>query len=140
MTPLVFDSYSQPFENSYCGTCTRCVDACPTGALTPHRVDARRCIAYHTIESKEPLPEEIRQVAGGRIFGCDSCQDVCPWNKQAEEHRIPEFLPRPELLHLNGEDWRTMEEADFLRLFKDTPLERTGLEKIRSNMETDVPA
>ncbi len=140
VTPLLFDSYSQPFENSYCGTCTRCVDACPTGALTPHRVDARHCIAYHTIESKEPLPEEIRQVAGGRIFGCDLCQDVCPWNKQAEEHRVPEFLPRPELLHLNGEDWRTMEEADFLRLFKDTPLERTGLEKIRSNMETDVPA
>lgn len=133
-TPLPFDEYSRPFENTYCGTCTRCVDACPTGALTAYRVDARRCISYHTIESKEPFPEELREVSGNRIFGCDRCQEVCPWNGRAEQHRIPEFLPKPELLRLGGEDWRTMDESGFLRLFKDTPLERTGLEKIRSNL------
>ena len=137
ITPWLFDSYSQSFEKSYCGTCTRCVDACPAGALTAHRVDARRCIAYHTIESREPVPEEIRRVAGNRIFGCDRCQEVCPWNRQADEHRVPEFVPEPESLHLREEDWRKMDEAAFLRLFKDTPLERTGLEKIRSNMGPD---
>ncbi len=135
VTPAVFDCYSQPFENTYCGTCTRCVDACPTGALTAHRVDARRCIAYHTIESQEPVPEEIRQVAGNRLFGCDCCQEVCPWNNRAEEHRIPEFLPRPEVLHLTKEDWRTMDETTFVRLFKDSPLQRAGLQKLRSTIQ-----
>lgn len=134
VTPCVFDCYSQPFEGSYCGTCTRCVDACPTGALQAHRVDARRCIAYHTIESKVPCPEEIKAVAGNRIFGCDRCQEVCPWNKRAEGHRIPEFLPGPEFLELGREEWMAMDETAFLRLFKDTPLERAGLEKIRSNL------
>lgn len=137
VTPCSFDSYSRSSEKSYCGTCTRCLDACPTGALTAHRVDARRCIAYHTIESREPLPEEIRRVAGNRIFGCDRCQEVCPWNRRAAGHRVPEFMPESGLLHLREEDWRRMDEAAFLRLFKDTPLERTGLEKIRSNMGPD---
>jgi len=135
VTPCVFDRYSEPFENSCCGTCTRCVDACPTGALTAHRVDARRCVAYHTIESREPVPEEIRQAAGNRLFGCDRCQEVCPWNKQAEQHRVPEFLPRPEVLHLSREDWRTMDETTFSHLFKDSPLQRAGLEKLRNTLE-----
>lgn len=138
VTPLSFDRYSRPFEESYCGTCTRCVDACPAGALTAHRVDARRCIAYHTIESREPIPEEIRRTASNRIFGCDRCQEVCPWNRKAEEHRVPEFIPKPGLLHLREEDWRNMDESAFSRLFKDTPLERTGLEKIRSNMGLEM--
>lgn len=135
VTPLAFDHYSQPFENSYCGTCTRCMDACPTGALDFRKLDARRCISYHTIESKEPVPEEIKKMAGNRIFGCDRCQEVCPWNNRAEQHQVEEFLPKPEFLHLNTENWAAMDETTFLHLFKGTPLERTGLEKLRSNLE-----
>lgn len=134
VTPLTFDQYSQPYENSYCGNCTRCVDACPTGALKIHSVDARRCIAYHTIESKEPVPEEIKILAGNRIFGCDRCQEVCPWNSRAEQHQVAAFLPKPECLSLSREEWLNMDETTFLRLFANTPLERTGLKKLRTNL------
>lgn len=137
VTPVLFDRYSEVWENNYCGHCRRCIEACPTGALSVHKVDARKCISYHTIESREACPEEIKKVADNRIFGCDRCQDVCPWNSRAKQHRVEEFLPHPEVMQLNREDWLTMDQTVFTHLFKDTPLERTGLEKIRSNLPED---
>lgn len=134
ITPALFDHYSLPLEKSYCGTCTRCIDACPTGALSEHCVDARRCISYQTIENRGEFPEELKKRAGGRIFGCDICQEVCPWNRKVQPHQVPEFIPHPGAMGLTAEQWRNLGEADFMELFKDTPLERTGLEKIKRNL------
>lgn len=135
VTPLAFDRYSRPVEASHCGTCTRCLDACPTGALAPRRLDARRCISYHTIESKDPLPEDIKKAAGNRLFGCDRCQEVCPWNSRAQKNRVPEFAPDPAVLRLCREDWLAMDELTFKQLFCDTPCERAGLEKLRNTVK-----
>lgn len=134
-TSAVFDSYSEAFENSYCGRCNRCVEACPTGALSPYQVDARRCISYQTIENKEAVPEKIRLLKGNRIFGCDRCQEVCPWNNRAKQHRVEEFLPDEQVMCLQKEDWLEMSEDKFRNLFENTPLERTGLKKLRSNLD-----
>lgn len=134
VSTLELEEYDRPFSGSFCGTCNRCVEACPTGALIPGEVDARKCISYHTIENKEDYPEEIRKVAGNRIFGCDICQEVCPWNQKLPEHRIAEFCPNPEVISLTAQDWKTMDTGRFKALFKDTPLERTGLSRILRNL------
>ena len=134
VTTAVFDVYNEPFTDSYCGRCNRCVEACPTGALTAYEVDARRCISYQTIENKGEYPEALKRLAGGRIFGCDACQEVCPWNRRAKEHRVPEFFPKPQTIGLTEQDWREMDEACFHDLFKDMPQERTGLERIVRNL------
>lgn len=134
VTTVVFDEYDEPFTESYCGRCNRCVEACPTGALIPYEVDARKCISYQTIENKGEYPETLKHLAGGRIFGCDVCQEVCPWNRKAKEHHVPEFLPKPEVIGLTEQDWREMDEAYFKELFKDMPQKRTGLEKIVRNL------
>lgn len=135
ITPTVFDRYSVPLENRYCGTCERCIKACPTGALTPYQLDARKCISYQTIENKEECPEAIKRLSGGRIFGCDICQEACSWNKRSPQHQVKEFFPKEEVMRLTRESWEQMSETDFLQLFKGTPLERTGLTKIRSNLK-----
>lgn len=134
LTNAKFDTYSDPFTAGYCGTCSRCVEACPTGALTPYQVDARKCISYNTIEKKDDYPEALKKLAGGRIFGCDACQDVCPWNRKARQHRNEEFFPRDEIRSLTQADWLDMDRFFFKRLFKGTPLERTGLSKIKMNI------
>ena len=135
MVNAEFDRYDEPEQQTYCGTCNRCVEACPTGALKPGEVDARRCLSYHTIENREEYPEEIRRLAGGRIFGCDVCQEVCPWNRRLAEHNVPEFKPSPVVMRLRREDWLEMQEEEFKQLFKDTPLERTGLARLQRNVE-----
>lgn len=129
-----FDGYDTPFYDSRCGQCNRCVEACPTGALTAHEVDARKCISYQTIENKGEYPEALKRLSGGRIFGCDACQDVCPWNRKAKEHNVPEFCSGEETLDLTEEDWRMMDSACFEKLFKDMPQERTGLWRIVRNL------
>lgn len=128
------EQFDLPFTTSHCGNCTRCVDACPTGALIPGELDARKCISYHTIENKGEYPEEIKENAGLRIFGCDICQEVCPWNQRLQEHHIPEFLLSPEVVSLTFQDWQTMDNRRFRTLFRDTPLERTGLQRILRNL------
>lgn len=133
-TNAVFESYSKPFETTHCGTCNRCVEACPTGALSAYEVDARRCISYQTIENKGEYPEILKKLAGGRIFGCDACQDVCPWNRKAQPHQVADFFPKEDVLSLTVADWQAMDEIRFRRLFKDTPLERTGLKRIVRNL------
>jgi epoxyqueuosine reductase len=104
-----------------CGTCTRCIDACPTDALTPGQLDARRCIAYFTIELRGTIPEEFREPIGAHIFGCDICQDVCPWNSSAPATPDPQFRDRlaPAL-----EDLAAMSEDQFRAAFRNSPMSR----------------
>lgn len=128
--------YDKPSAANYCGSCTRCMEACPTKAIVkPGLVDARRCISYLSIEHKGELPHDANTGLHGWIFGCDICQDVCPWNRFASPHKEPAFLPKDELLALTDEDWRKMNEETFEKLFKDTPLERTGLASLKRNLQ-----
>jgi len=124
-----------PFGLDRCGTCTRCLDACPTGALVEPRVlDATRCISYLTIEHKGPIPDGVAGRFQGWAFGCDICNDVCPWNERfAAETRVPEFRPRGELRGADPDFFERMDPAEFDRRFGDTPLERPGLEGMRRN-------
>jgi epoxyqueuosine reductase len=125
-----------PFEADHCGSCTRCLDACPTGALVEPRVlDATRCISYLTIEYKGPLPDHLVSRFEGWAFGCDVCNDACPWNGRfAEETRIAEFRPRRDVVPGSPTQFEEMTEADFARTFGDTPLARPGLARMRRNV------
>ncbi|MDQ2664910.1 MAG: tRNA epoxyqueuosine(34) reductase QueG [Gemmatimonadota bacterium] len=128
-----------PFEADRCGTCTRCIDACPTDAITaPRELDARRCISYLTIELKEDIPLEFRAKIGDLLYGCDICQEVCPWNVRfAQSNRVPAFAPR-EVLASN--DARTiarevlaMSQAEFSAAFKGSPMKRAKLRGLKRN-------
>lgn len=110
----------------HCGNCRRCVDACPTGAIVADRVvDGRRCISYLTIELKTSIPRELRAGIGDQLFGCDICQAVCPWNRFADDVKIPELSPRSTLSTFDARQALTLDRADFRALFKGTPLERS---------------
>ncbi len=112
---------------AHCGTCTRCIDVCPTGAIVaPNRVDARRCISYLTIELKGPIPEEFRAPIGNRIFGCDDCQLVCPWNKFAKRHDEPDFRARNDLDRATLAELFAWSEEEFLRRTEGSAIRRTG--------------
>ena len=119
----------------YCGTCTRCVDSCPTEAITPYQVDASKCISYLTIELKEAIPEQFGGTFENWIFGCDICQDVCPWNRFAEPHREPQFVPLTELLEMDQRQWRELSEEQFQKIFKESALKRTGFSGLKRNIE-----
>lgn len=109
-----------------CGTCTRCIEACPTGAITfPHRLDARRCISYLTIELKGSIPVELRPLVGDRIYGCDDCLDACPWNRFASISRETAFQMKPEVMAMNLRDYLALDEDGFRTLFRDSPIKRT---------------
>ena len=114
-----------PPQKNYCGRCTRCIDACPTGAITaPHQVDARRCISYLTIELKGPIPVGLRPMIGDRIYGCDDCLDACPWNRFAKVSRETAFAMRPEVAAMKLRDYLSLDEDKFRRLFRDSPIKR----------------
>lgn len=118
-----------------CGTCTRCIDACPTKAIVaPRVVDARRCISYLTIEHKGDIDPEFRGKMKNRVFGCDICQDVCPWNRKAREHDEPHFRPSAGLLQLTRDEWHAMDEERFRGISGNSALSRTGFEGIRRNL------
>jgi epoxyqueuosine reductase len=125
-----------PPINDYCGDCTRCIDACPTKAIIPGKVvDASRCISYLTIENrKDRLPEEFRGKMQNRAFGCDICQEVCPWNNNAHPHSEPWLEPRPGLLEMGREDWAGMDEEQFDRLFEGSAVKRAGYRGLRRNI------
>jgi epoxyqueuosine reductase len=113
-------------KKNYCGRCTRCIDACPTGALTaPHQMDARRCISYLTIELKGPIPTELRPLIGDRIYGCDDCLDACPWNRFAKVSREIAFAIRPKVAAMNLRDYLSLDDNKFRRLFRNSPIKRT---------------
>ena len=115
-----------PPQKNYCGRCTRCIDACPTGAITaPHQVDARRCISYLTIELKGPIPVGLRPMIGDRIYGCDDCLDACPWNRFAKVSRETAFAMRCEVAAMKLRDYLSLDAEKFRRLFRDSPVKRT---------------
>jgi epoxyqueuosine reductase len=134
-TDLALDQ-DLPFDLDRCGSCTRCLEACPTGALTEPRVlDATRCISYLTIEHKGSIPEELAAQFQGYAFGCDICNDVCPWNQRfAEVTSIPEFARRSPSLAENPSEFEDMTEEEFTRRHGHTPLERAGLRGMRRNI------
>jgi len=118
-----------------CGTCRRCLDACPTGALiAPYRMDATRCISYLTIEHRGLIDESLMEGVGRQVFGCDICQDVCPWNRKSPIAVDEELEPRPELVNPSLDWLSQMDEAHFERLFNGSPLRRTGFQGLRRNV------
>ena len=122
-------------ETDHCGSCRRCLDACPTAAFpAPHRLDARRCISYLTIEHKGMIPVELRPSIGNRIYGCDDCLAVCPWNKFAQTAREPDFLPREELTAPRLTALAELDDAAFRRLFAGTAIKRTGRDRFVRNV------
>jgi epoxyqueuosine reductase len=135
--PLPADT---PFETDHCGSCTRCLDACPTGAFVEPRVlDATRCISYLTIEYKGPIPEALAPRLDGWVFGCDACNDACPWNQRfATETSVGEFRPRADLRELTAEALARMGEEEFSVRFAESPLRRTGLGGLRRNLRAVV--
>jgi epoxyqueuosine reductase len=129
--------YDDPYAKDYCGTCTRCIDACPTAAILPDKViDGSRCISYFTIELKALLiPGEMKGKFDNWMFGCDTCQDVCPWNRFSKPHTEPGFTPIPEILNLPAKDWELMTEESFKKIFKDSPLRRSKFNGIQRNLK-----
>lgn len=134
--------YNAELYKSYCGNCTKCIDACPTNALSPYQLDARKCISYLTIEKKGKIPEEFKGKWNDWIFGCDICQDVCPWNlpvrqagSKTKPHNEPQFKITEELQHLKIEDWESLDKKRFKNLFKKTAVERTKFEGLKRNID-----
>jgi epoxyqueuosine reductase len=114
-----------PPQRDRCGTCERCIKACPTGAITaPHRLDARRCISYLTIELKSSIPVELRPLIGNRIFGCDDCLDACPWNRFAQASRETAFSARPSTTGMLLRDYLKLNDVEFRGLFRNSPIKR----------------
>lgn len=120
----------------YCGTCTRCIDACPTDAITePYTVDGSKCISYFTIELRDEIPKEFSGKFENWMFGCDICQDVCPWNRFSRPHATPEFLPNPQLMAFSKKDWEEITEDVFHELFRRSPIKRTKYEGLKRNIK-----
>lgn len=127
--------YNQVPENDFCGSCTRCIDACPTGAILDNRtLDAELCISYQTIENKGEIRQDVREKLQDRVFGCDICQEVCPWNRNALRHGEPEFEPAPGLMKMTRDDWIHMRPDTFQQLFGESAVQRAGYEKLKENI------
>jgi epoxyqueuosine reductase len=119
----------------YCGTCTKCIDACPTGAIKPYEVDGSKCISYLTIELKdEIIPKEFSGKMENWMFGCDICQDVCPWNRFAKKHNEPKLNPHDNLLKMSKVDWEDLTEEVFRELFKKSAVKRTKFKGLKRNI------
>lgn len=120
----------------HCGTCTACIDACPTEAIVaPYVVDGSKCISYFTIELKEAIPIEMKGKMDDWIFGCDVCQDVCPWNRFSKTHNEPIFNPHPELLSFSKKDWQEITAETFSKVFKNSAVKRTKLQGLERNIK-----
>ena len=129
--------YDDPFAKDFCGSCTRCVDACPTNAILPGKVvDGSRCISYFTIELKDMLiPASYEGKFDNWMFGCDTCQDVCPWNRFAKPTNEAAFTPLPEVLNLSTSEWEEMTEEQFRKIFRDSPISRAKYRGIQRNLK-----
>ena len=122
--------------SDHCGTCTKCIDACPTDAITQAQVvDANRCISYLTIENKNEIPKELSKSFNNYIFGCDICQDVCPWNKFSTSHNEREFLPKEELSKMSKKDWQELTHETFNKIFKNSAVKRTKFQGLKRNIK-----
>lgn len=128
--------FDKSAEEDYCGSCTTCIENCPTGAINNNRtIDVRKCISYQTLEAKSQIPEEIAVRLEGRIFGCDRCQDVCPWNNNSKQHKTPEFDLPEEVERMSAEDWKNLSRKDYKRLFKDSAIGRRSYCRFMDNIE-----
>lgn len=144
ITDLELD-YDAPFTTDHCGTCTRCIEACPTEAILPNKViDGSRCISYFTIELKDQLiPDKMKGQFDNWMFGCDTCQEVCPWNRFSQPHQENAFQPIPEILNLSSREWQELTEEEFKKIFRHSPLSRSKYSGIQRNLkflETDPTA
>lgn len=131
--------YDGPIQD-YCGTCTRCIDACPTDAIVgPYIVDGSKCISYLTIELKDAIPSEFKNKMDNWVFGCDVCQDVCPWNRFSEIHHEPQFKNTNGLLNYSSNEWYELSEELFSKVFKGSAVKRTKYRGIKRNLEFIKP-
>ncbi len=129
--------YDDAFAKDYCGTCTKCIDHCPTEAILPDKViDGSKCISYFTIELKDALiPDKMKGKFDNWMFGCDVCQDVCPWNRFSKPTNEINFSPLPEILNFTKNDWEELTAESFKILFKDSPLKRSKFEGVKKNLK-----
>ena len=129
--------YDAPFANDYCGSCTKCLDECPTDAILPNKIiDGSKCISYFTIELKDALiDEQMKGKFENWMFGCDTCQDVCPWNRFSKTTTEKDFAPIPQILNLSTKEWDEMSEEMFKTVFKHSPLKRTKYAGIKRNLK-----
>ncbi len=139
LAELIIDlelEYDHPFVADHCGSCTRCIDACPTDAImAPYVVDGSKCISYLTIELKNEIPNEFKGKMENWMFGCDICQDVCPWNRFATQHQEPAFMPALELLQLNKTELIEMTDEVFKQVFKGSAVKRTKFNGLKRNID-----
>lgn len=136
LTDLALDS-DDAYVEDQCHDCRKCITCCPTGAINEDRtIDARRCIAYLTIEDENAVPHDIRGKLGGRIFGCDLCQEVCPWNRNKPSGKTAEFRISDELAGMTVEDWKNLDPLRFNRLFRKSPVRRGGYSRLRKNIDS----
>lgn len=120
----------------YCGTCTKCIDACPTDAIvTPYKIDGSKCISYLTIELKDQIPSEFKGKMDNWMFGCDVCQDVCPWNRFSKPHNQAEFNPHDQLLRMSKSDWEDISEELFREVFRKSAVKRTKYDGLKKNIK-----
>ncbi len=120
----------------HCGSCTKCIDACPTSAIiAPYVVDGSKCISYFTIELKDNIPQEMKGKFDDWAFGCDVCQDVCPWNRFSKPHNEPLFNPNPELLSMTKKDWEEITEETFRAVFKNSAVKRAKYDGLKRNID-----
>ena len=125
--------YDTPVTD-HCGTCTACIDACPTEALTPYNIDASKCISYLTIELKDQIPTAFKNKMDNWAFGCDVCQDVCPWNRFSKEHNEPLFSPNSEVINYTQKNWEEITQETFNIIFKNSAIKRTGFKGFKRNI------
>jgi epoxyqueuosine reductase len=130
-------AYDDPFAKDFCGSCQRCIEACPTEAILPNKtINGSKCISYFTIELKdEVIPDSMKGKFDNWMFGCDVCQDVCPWNRFSSPHTEARFAPIPELLNLTTTQWEELSEEAFKKIFKSSPLNRSKYKGIRRNIK-----
>lgn len=139
LAELIIDlelEYDSPFQTDHCGTCTKCIDACPTEAiLSPFVIDANKCISYLTIELREEIDPAFQNKMDNWMFGCDVCQDVCPWNRFSAPHVEPLFKPNEQLLQMKREDWLDITEDVFKTIFKNSAVKRTKFKGLTRNID-----
>lgn len=139
LAELILDlelEYDTAMQTDHCGTCTRCIDTCPTDAiLQPNLLDASKCISYLTIELKDSIPNEFKDKMENWAFGCDICQDVCPWNRFSKPHQEEAFNPHPDLLSMSSGDWEDLSEEVFRELFRKSAVKRTKYLGLQRNLK-----
>lgn len=139
LAELIIDlelDYDNPTTTNHCGTCTKCIDACPTKAILPNNtVNGSKCISYVTIELKDSIPNQFKNQMENWMFGCDICQDVCPWNRFSKPHQEPFFTPKKELLEMTKKDWEEITEETFKKVFKKSAVKRTKFAGLQRNIQ-----